>query len=155
MTSGKHVTLQYWTWYPDQTTLQQAVDGFEKANPDITVKMHVLQSQDFQKQLPLALNGGQNLDVVGMQVSAMTNTVKDQLRPVSSYASSSGPDCQSTLDPTLLKQAQDARQRTRCSTIFRWAACPAPTCTTTMDSSKAGITSPPTTVSELAADVRR
>lgn len=106
--SSGPVTLQYWTWYPDQTSLQPAIDAFHKANPDISVKLRIFTNSDYQKQLPLALNGGESLDVVGVQVSAMTNTVKGQLRPVSDYASDLGSNYKSKLDPQILKQAQSA-----------------------------------------------
>ena len=155
MTSGKHVTLQYETWYPDQATLQKAVDGFQKANPTISVNIHVLKSQDFQKQLPLALNGGQSLDVVGLQVSAMTNTVKGQLRPVSSYASSLGSGWQSQIDPTLLKQAQDAAKDKVLYDIPMGGVASAFMYYNNTILSKAGITTPPATISDLAADVKK
>ena len=55
-------TINYWTWYPDQKTLQPAINAFEAANPDITVNLRVFSSQDYQKQLPLALNGGESIE---------------------------------------------------------------------------------------------
>jgi raffinose/stachyose/melibiose transport system substrate-binding protein len=102
------VTLQYWTWYPDQTSLQPAIDAFQKANPNITVNLRIFTNTDYQKQLPLALNGGETVDVAGVQVSAMTNTIKDQLHPVSDYAANLGGDYTTKLDPQILKQAQAA-----------------------------------------------
>lgn len=101
------VTLQYWTWYPDAKTLQPALDAFHKANPNITVKLRMFTNTDYQKQLPLALNGGEKIDVVGVQVSAMTKTVQGQLRPVDSYAKSLG-DYKRGIDPNLLAQTQAA-----------------------------------------------
>jgi len=106
-TSGP-VTLNYWTWYPDQKTTQTAIDGFEKANPSIKVNLRLYTSVDYQKDLPLALNGGSKLDVVGVQVSAMTNTVKSNLRPVSTYAKDLVPGWKTKLDPKLVKQTQAA-----------------------------------------------
>ncbi|MEV8239935.1 extracellular solute-binding protein [Microbacterium testaceum] len=102
------VTLNYWTWYPDEKSLQPAIDAFEKANPDITVNLRVFASQDYQKQLPLALNGGEDIDVVGIQVSAMTNTIKDKLLPVSDYASDLDGDYTTGLDSKLLDQTAAA-----------------------------------------------
>lgn len=102
------VTLNYWTWYPDENSLQPAIDAFEAANPDITVKLRIFTNTDYQTQLPLALNGGESLDVVGVQVSAMTNVVKDQLRPVEEYADDLGSGYPNDLDPQILKQAQSA-----------------------------------------------
>ena len=102
------VTLNYWTWYPDAKSLQPAIDAFQKANPDITVNLRVFASQDYQKQLPLALNGGEDIDVVGIQVSAMTNTIKDKLLPVSDYASDLDGDYTTSMDANLLKQTAAA-----------------------------------------------
>src|SRR5689334_7029328 len=83
VTSGQTVTLNYWTWFPAEPTLKKSIAAFEAANPHIKIKLRVYSNTDYQKQLPLALNGGQSLDVVGVQISAMTNTVRTQLRPVS------------------------------------------------------------------------
>jgi raffinose/stachyose/melibiose transport system substrate-binding protein len=102
------VTLNYWTWYPDQKTTQAAIAGFEKANPNIKVNLRLYTNTDYQKDLPLALNGGSKLDVVGVQVSAMTNTVKSNLRPVSTYANDLVPGWKTQLDPKLVKQTQAA-----------------------------------------------
>jgi raffinose/stachyose/melibiose transport system substrate-binding protein len=106
-TSGK-TTLNYWTWYPDAKTTQAAINGFEKANPNIKVNLKLYTNTDYQKALPLALNGGEKIDVVGVQVSAMTNTVKSNLRPVSSYANDLVPGWKTKLDANLVKQTQAA-----------------------------------------------
>jgi raffinose/stachyose/melibiose transport system substrate-binding protein len=106
--TGGAVTLNYWTWYPDEAALQPAIDAFEEANPDVTVKLRVFASQDYQKQLPLALNGGEDIDVVGIQISAMTNTIKDKLHPVDDYVDELDGDYVAALDPRLVKQAADA-----------------------------------------------
>jgi raffinose/stachyose/melibiose transport system substrate-binding protein len=106
--SSGPVTLTYWTWNPDQKTLQPAIDGFEKANPGIKVTLKEYTNTDYQKDLPLALNGGEKIDVVGVQVSAMTNTLKSELRPVSSYSSDLGANWKSKLDPKILDQTQSA-----------------------------------------------
>ena len=84
-TAGETVTLNYWTWFPPEATLKEAISAFEKANPNIKIILRVFESADYQKQLPLAMNGGQSLDLVGVQISAMTNTVREQLRPVADW----------------------------------------------------------------------
>jgi raffinose/stachyose/melibiose transport system substrate-binding protein len=96
------VTINYWTWFPPQATLDAAITAFEKQNPDIKVKLRTFEAADYQKQLPLALSGGEALDVVGVQVSAMTNTVKDYLMPVSKW----GNDLLPGVNPTMVKQTQ-------------------------------------------------
>ncbi|MEV4515583.1 extracellular solute-binding protein [Dactylosporangium sp. NPDC049525] len=82
---GQPVTLKYWTWFPPEATVREAIAGFEKDHPTIKIDLRIFEAADYQKQLPLALNGGEELDVVGVQVSAMTNSVREQLRPVSEW----------------------------------------------------------------------
>lgn len=83
--SGQSVTLDYWTWFPPEATLKETIGAFEKKNPGIRIKLRQFEAADYQKQLPLALNGGESLDIVGVQVSAMTNTTREQLRPVDTW----------------------------------------------------------------------
>jgi raffinose/stachyose/melibiose transport system substrate-binding protein len=104
--ANQTVTLNYWTWFPTDATLKKSIAAFEAANPTIKISLREFSNSDYQKQLPLALNGGQSLDVVGVQISAMTNTVRSQLRPVSDWASNLPADWQSKIDPTMLKQTQ-------------------------------------------------
>src|ERR1700754_924807 len=85
---GQPVTLKYWTWFPPEATLRDAIAGFEKDHPTIKIDLRIFEAADYQKQLPLALNGGEDLDVVGVQVSAMTNSVREQVRPVSEWEKS-------------------------------------------------------------------
>ncbi|WP_433214443.1 ABC transporter substrate-binding protein [Microtetraspora malaysiensis] len=80
--AGEPVTLKYWTWFPPESTLKTTIAAFEKSNPGIKIELREFEAADYQKQLPLALSGGEQLDIVGVQVSAMTNSVHEQLRPV-------------------------------------------------------------------------
>ncbi|MEZ0070168.1 raffinose/stachyose/melibiose transport system substrate-binding protein [Streptacidiphilus sp. MAP12-20] len=105
--AGQKVTLNYWTWFPAQPTLQKSIAAFEAANPNITIKLREFSNTDYQKELPLALNSGQSLDVVGVQVSAMTNTVRTQLRPVGDWAGNLPADWKSKINPAMLAQTQD------------------------------------------------
>ena len=57
---------------------------------------------DYQKQLPLALSGGESIDVAGVQISAMTNSVKDYLDPAEDWAG----DILPTLNPTMIEQTK-------------------------------------------------
>ena len=104
--SGQTVTLNYWTWFPVQTTLQKSIAAFEAANPTIKIKLREFTNTAYQQQLPLALNGGQSPDIVGVQVAAMTNTVRTQLRPVSSWQSDLPSDWPSLINSTMLGQTQ-------------------------------------------------
>ncbi|WP_407319746.1 extracellular solute-binding protein [Isoptericola halotolerans] len=94
------VELSYWTWFPPQATLEAAVEAFEAENPNITIELRTFENADYQQQLPLALSGGESLDVVGVQVSAMTNSVKDHLRPVDDWAG----DWLDGVDPAMVEQ---------------------------------------------------
>jgi raffinose/stachyose/melibiose transport system substrate-binding protein len=153
--AGQPVTLTYETWYPDQATLQLAINGFEQANPGIRINLRVVASTDYQKKLPLELNSGQSPDIVGVQVSAMTNTVKNQLRPVDSYSADLGVGWQSKLDPKLLMQAQDAASDKVLYDIPMGGVASAFMYYNNAILTKAGITTPPATVAELAADVTK
>jgi raffinose/stachyose/melibiose transport system substrate-binding protein len=104
--AGQTVTLNYWTWFPAQATVQKSIAAFEAANPTIKIKLREFSNTDYQKELPLALNGGQSLDVVGVQISAMTNTVRTQLRPVSAWESDLPADWQSKINTTMVDQTQ-------------------------------------------------
>ncbi|OYO05692.1 ABC transporter substrate-binding protein [Enemella evansiae] len=83
--TSEEATINYWTWFPPESTLKAAIGAFEQQNPTIKVQVKTFQNADYQKQLPLALSGGENVDVVGVQISAMTNTVKDYLLPVDQW----------------------------------------------------------------------
>ncbi len=100
-TSDK-ATITYWTWFPPEATLNAAIKAFEKENPNITVKLKTFEAADYQKQLPLALSGEESIDVVGVQVSAMTNTVKDYLLPVDKW----GTDALAGLNETMVDQTK-------------------------------------------------
>lgn len=100
--TSEKATITYWTWFPPEATLNAAIDAFEKANPNITVKLKTFTNEDYQKQLPLALSGDESIDVVGVQVSAMTNTVKDYLLPVSDW----GADLVGGLNESMVAQTE-------------------------------------------------
>jgi len=87
VTDGQPVTLKYWTWFPPEVTLRDTIAAFERDHPAIKIDLRIFEAADYQKQLPLALNGGEELDVVGVQVSAMTNSIREQVRPVSEWES--------------------------------------------------------------------
>jgi raffinose/stachyose/melibiose transport system substrate-binding protein len=107
-TAGETVTLNYWTWFPPEATLKEAISAFEKANPNIKINLREFESADYQKQLPLALNGGQSLDLVGVQISAMTNTVREQLRPVADWQDELPAGWRSDLNTTMVTQTEKA-----------------------------------------------
>ncbi len=104
--SAAPVTLKYWTWFPAEASLKKVIDAYQKAHPNVTIQLTEHEAADYQKQLPLALNGGEALDIVGVQVSAMTNTVNTQLRPVSEWEQYLPKDWRNQLEAKPLEQAQ-------------------------------------------------
>jgi len=107
LAAGQTVTLNYWTWFPAEATVTKSIAAFEAANPTIKIALREFSNTDYQKELPLALNGGQSLDVVGVQISAMTNTVRSQLRPVSDWQSNLPAGWQSKINSTMLNQTKN------------------------------------------------
>ena len=153
--AGTPVTLNFETWFPDQATLQPAIDAFEKANPNIKINLRILKSQDFQKQLPLQLQGGEALDVVGFQVSAMTKNVKDQLREVDSYADQLGGDWEASVNPAFVDQTKLMAGDRKLYGLPLGAVSSPWLYYNNEILTKAGITAPPATIAELADDVAK
>ena len=102
--SGGEVTLHYWTWFPAEPAMTKAIDAFEADHPDIHVELTMADSADYQTKLPLALNNGEPIDLVGVQMSAMAEQVRASLRPIDSLGI--GTDYQSVIDPVALEQAK-------------------------------------------------
>jgi raffinose/stachyose/melibiose transport system substrate-binding protein len=153
--AGQSVTLNYWTWFPAQSTLQKSIDAFEQANPTIKIKLREFTNTSYQTELPLALGGGQALDIVGVQVAAMTNSVRKDLRPVSSWASDLPSNWQSQINSTMLSQAQKISQDNTLYDIPMGSIGSAFVYSNQSLLAKAGITAEPTTSAELAADIAK
>ena len=71
------VTLHIFADTGTATTVQQLVPGFEKAYPNVTVKIASEGFSDFYKALPLTLASGNSADLVA--IPAVTNLAKDHL----------------------------------------------------------------------------
>jgi raffinose/stachyose/melibiose transport system substrate-binding protein len=153
--AGQSVTLNYWTWFPAQSTLQKSIDAFEKANPAIKINLREFTNTNYQTELPLALGGGQDLDIVGVQIAAMTNSVRKDLRPVSEWASDLPSNWQSQINSTMLAQAQQISQDNTLYDIPMGSIGSAVVYSNQALLAKAGITAEPTTSGELAADVAK
>jgi raffinose/stachyose/melibiose transport system substrate-binding protein len=153
--SGQTVTLNYWTWFPAQSTLQKSIDAFEKANPTIKINLREFTNTSYQTELPLALGGGQALDIVGVQVAAMTNSVRKDLRPVSDWAADMPSNWQSRINPTMLSQAQKISQDNKLYDIPMGSIGSAFLYSNQALLAKAGITAEPTTSGQLATDVAK
>src|SRR5258708_15866566 len=76
------VTLKYHTWFPPQSALQPVIDQFQKDNPNIKVELDVQESTKYQQSLPLSLNSGEALDVVGVQSGLMVEQIRAKLQPI-------------------------------------------------------------------------
>ncbi len=73
------VTIKYWTWFPNEDQLKDAVADFEATNPDIKIELNIMESKAFQEKLPVALATKEDIDVVGVQPSTMVGQVKTYL----------------------------------------------------------------------------
>jgi raffinose/stachyose/melibiose transport system substrate-binding protein len=153
--AGQTVTLNYWTWFPAQSTLQKSIDAFEQANPTIKINLREFTNTNYQTELPLALGGGQSLDIVGVQISAMTNSVRKDLRPVSEWQNYLPSNWQSQIDPTMLGQTQKIAADDTLYEIPMGSIGSAFVYSNQALLQKAGIAAEPTTEAELAADVAK
>ena len=152
--TGKTVTLTYWTWFPAESTLKKSIAAFEAANPTIKIDLREFSNTDYQKQLPLALNGGQALDVVGVQISAMTNTVRNQLRPVCGWQSNLPADWQSKINGTMVAQTKDIAKDTVLYSVPMGSIGSAVVYSNAEELAKLGLTFPQT-LADLTADVAK
>ena len=101
------VTLKYQTWYPSETALRPILDQFEKENPNIKVELTVSESTKYQQSLPLALNSGEAIDVVGVQSGLMVEQIRANLQPMDQLmAKYAGSDWESKFVPGNLKTAR-------------------------------------------------
>ncbi len=76
------VTLQMWTWFPSEDTMQRVISDFEAKNPGIEVELTLFESTAYQDRLPLALSAGDTIDVAAIQTSTMVNVVRGDLDPL-------------------------------------------------------------------------
>ncbi|MCQ3802934.1 MAG: extracellular solute-binding protein [bacterium] len=76
------VTLQFWTWFPPEATMERVIADFEAKNPDIRIELTLFESTAYQDRLPLALSSGDSIDVAAVQTSTMVNVVRSYLDPL-------------------------------------------------------------------------
>ncbi len=101
------VTLKYQTWNPSETALRPILDQFEKENPNIKVELTVSESTVYQQKLPLALNSGEPIDVVGVQSGLMVEQIRANLQPMDQLmAKYAGSDWESKFVPSNLTTAR-------------------------------------------------
>jgi raffinose/stachyose/melibiose transport system substrate-binding protein len=81
------VTLNLWTWTgaPGGEAMQRAIAAYTKAHPNVTIKNTEVAADGFKAKVPLALNGGQQIDVLAVQPNLFADQIKNQLLPLSSW----------------------------------------------------------------------
>lgn len=93
---GEAVTLKWAIWDKDITPYWQALkDGYEAANPNVTIEMTDLGSTDYMTVLATELSGsGSDFDVVTIKdvPGYATLVSKNTLEPLDSYISEAGID---------------------------------------------------------------
>ncbi len=89
--SSGPVTINWWTWDPNQAAAYQlCANAFEKANPDITVKITQYDVSDLFTKLTADMVAGDAPDAFQDSVQYFPSYAKQgQLLPLDSYISSS------------------------------------------------------------------
>lgn len=72
-TSSGPVTINWWSWNPDDHSGPMWVKAFEADHPNITVKQRFIQYSDYVNAVRLAATSNSGPDVFGLQVGALTN----------------------------------------------------------------------------------
>lgn len=70
---GEQVTLQFWSWNPDDTVAVRYIEAFEAEHDDITIEHRFIQYSDYVNTTQLALQSDSGPDIFGVQVGALTN----------------------------------------------------------------------------------
>ncbi|HXT92354.1 MAG TPA: extracellular solute-binding protein [Trebonia sp.] len=148
--NGK-VTLSFWTNAtpgPGLTYFQNAIKTFDAAHPNVTIKMQTIQNEDFDGKLQTALNSNSTPDIFmqrgGGKMLAMVNA--NQLQPLTLSATDTGNVSTAALaSVTANGKVYAMPTDTQPEGIYY-----------SKDLFKqAGITSTPTTMAELEADVAK
>ncbi|MEO3853826.1 extracellular solute-binding protein [Acrocarpospora sp. B8E8] len=100
------VTLNLWTWAgaPGGAAMQRAIDAYTKDHPNITIKNNEIAQQDFKAKVPLALNAGEQIDVLAVQPSLFAEQIKDQLLAVSAWEKDLPAGTMAKFQPLSLEQ---------------------------------------------------
>jgi raffinose/stachyose/melibiose transport system substrate-binding protein len=149
--SGGNVTLTFWTNAtpgPGLTFFQNAIKSFDAAHPGVTIKMQAIQNEDYDGKLQTALasnstpdiffqrGGGKMLAMVNAnQVAPLTLTAADQANV--SAAALAGESLNGKIYAIPMDQQPEGFYYSK--DLFK----------------QAGITSTPTTIPELEADVAK
>ncbi|MGW4021965.1 ABC transporter substrate-binding protein [Streptomyces sp. NPDC005009] len=83
---GGDITVWTWDGAPGADAMEALATAFEKKT-GVKVDSKVVKRDDFKSQAQLALNSGENIDVLGVQPSQFAAEVQQKLMPVSAYES--------------------------------------------------------------------
>lgn len=104
--AGGKTTINYWSWdgAPGQELLDQIIDAFEAANPDITVKYTEIPQADYKAKVAQSLGAGEDIDVLGVQPGTWAGEIEDYLLPVADYAG--GAELEAKFSTTSVDQSK-------------------------------------------------
>lgn len=104
--AGGKVTLNLWTWTgaPGGPALRRALDSYQGLHPNVTVKVNEIAADDFKAKAPLALNGGQSIDVLAVQPNQFAQEVSSKLLPVTAWQKYLPAGTLDTYEPLALDQ---------------------------------------------------
>lgn len=78
-TQKEPVTLKIWTWFPSDKQWEETIKKYEEINPNVKIELTVMESKAFQEKVPIALATGEEIDIVGVQPTAMASQIKGYL----------------------------------------------------------------------------
>lgn len=80
--ADEQIVLKYWTWYPNADQFEEAIATYEKENPHVKIDLTVMESKAYQEKLPIALATNEEIDLAGVQPTAMAGQIKTYLSPL-------------------------------------------------------------------------
>ncbi|KAA2260676.1 extracellular solute-binding protein [Solihabitans fulvus] len=100
------ITLKLWTWTgaPGGEAMKRAIDAYTKDHPNVTITNTEVAAADFKAKVPLALKGGEQIDVLAVQPSLFAEQIKDQLLPVSAWEKDMPSGTMNKFQPLALEQ---------------------------------------------------
>ena len=84
-TPDQVVELNYWTWFPSEAQLKETIANFESENPNIKINLTVMESATYRDKVTLALNTGEDIDIIGVQPNTFATSVQDYLVDLEEY----------------------------------------------------------------------
>ena len=80
-TASNAVEIEYWQYFFDArvTAMEQLIENFEAANPDITVKMTTFPYADYRTKVAAAIPAGEGPDVVQLFYGWLTDYIDAEL----------------------------------------------------------------------------